>query len=127
MNIKTIISACDEDELKSILGTIYTHNRALLSDWVSKHPELLPAPVKPDPPKVEQQIDSKEFENLKTLCKETIAALEKGKGEIGAPLEMVFENVIALGYDRHLVEDAIEMLLDEGIIYEPGACMIKVV
>ena len=127
MNVKTIIAASDENELKDILETIYVHNRALLSEWVSKHLDLLPAPVKPDPPKVEQKIDDKEFEALQKLCKETIEVLEKGNGEVGAHLEMVFDNVIGLGHERALVEDAVEMLLDKGIIYEPGTGMVKVI
>ena len=89
--------------------------------------DLLPAPVKPDLPNVEQKIDDKEFEALQKLCKETIEVLEKDKGEGGAHLELVFDNVIGLGYERTLVEDAVEMLLDKGIIYEPGTGMVKVI
>lgn len=127
MNAKTIIDACDENEVKAILEAIYVHDRALLSEWVSKHLDLLPAPVKPDPPKVEQKISDKEFEELQKLCKDTIEVLEKGNGEVGAHLELVFDNVISLGYERTLVEDAVEMLLDKGIIYEPGTGMVKVI
>ena len=127
MNAKTIIVACDEKELKDVLETMYIHNRELLSAWVCQHMDLLPAPVMPDLPKVEQKIDDKEFEALQKLCKETIEVLEKDKGEGGAHLELVFDNVIGLGYERTLVEDAVEMLLDKGIIYEPGTGMVKVI
>ena len=77
--------------------------------------------IKPETEKVEKEEDDKDIEIEKTVLN-IIKSLE---GEDGAPWDLITEECEKKGLDDDSIEEALNSLMDKGLIYEPILGTIK--
>lgn len=123
VNLQTIIDACDDDELNTVLEAIYLKNKRLFGIFIGAHPDLIEPPVEGDEKPETPEISEEELEELKTLALDLIVS--KDENELGASLEEIIADLMDLGYARENIDMALEDLLDKAEIYEPFTGKLK--
>ena len=76
----------------------------------------------PDDVSSEEETVDKDFEEVEKTVLETIKKIE---GDDGAPWDSIMEKCKKTGLDKDSVEEAINSLMDKGLIYEPVLGTIK--
>ncbi|HDO19724.1 MAG TPA: hypothetical protein ENG74_03260 [Thermoplasmatales archaeon] len=85
-------------------------------------PEEIEIPEKEMENVVEQKTESGEPDEIENTVLEIVAELE---GEEGALWDKIIERCVQSGIDKGTAEEAINSLLDKGLVYEPTLGIIK--
>jgi len=96
--------------------------------FVEKEEEIVEEEEKSEELVVEKEVKNKESEktdNFEETEKIVLELIKKLEGEDGAPWDLITEKCEKAGLDKDSIEEALNSLMDKGLIYEPILGTIK--